>query len=927
MGVVLCWVALAIAAMLTSGPLDDVRVTSGTSMLARNAESARVHDLLAEQGGRVVPALVVYERSGPIEARDHAEAARDLREFAGVQGVVGTAAAPAPSPDGRALQATVLLTGKPGVLINPLVERLRQIVAEGRPPGLSGHVSGAGGAAADYVDSFRRVDGTLLALSIGVVFLVLLAVYRSPVLWVIPMLAVVVAYLCSAAAVYALAEAGWMTLRGVTPEVFTVLVFGVATDYALLLIARYRERLRVTADQKAALKGSLAGGIRTVVASALTVAGGVGCLLVADTNALRSIGAAAAVGIVITMAVMVTFLPALMLLGGRRAFWPATPRPGQVGRDRLWPRVAAFVGRRPRLSWAGSALLLALFCGGLTTLDPSGIPPSALFTLRMDSVAGYDALKRHYPAAAPVVVLARQDQSTAVAEAARRTTGVLSVQPAPPPQQRTGGTLSAPPPGQDGTTQPAQRADLGGATRSARRADVNDAQSSTRPADRNGAAARPAPRTSPHGTTGSAPRTGQDRTTGPAPRMGSNGAATGPARQAGENSAKRSDENGATRLGRNPGGAPAMRPRHGPDGALSTRSGPEANESLSTQLGRGPDTVSARPGRGTNRSMPAQPGHETGTMTRQPGRETNGSLSTRPERETGARTAQPGRETGAMSRQPEGKANGMSMRPVRKTDGGLSVRPGEGRSGWFAPGMGGGLAGPDGAAGRWQVLDVVLAAEPNTPKAQQLVNDLRRSVHTVAGGAALVGGFTTEQLDTKDAALDDALLVIPLILLVVGLILIVLLRSLVAPLLLIGTVVLSVAATLGLCSALFTQVLGYPAVDPSFMLYAFVFLIAFGIDYNIFLMARVREEGVRLDTRAATLHGLRATGGVITAAGVVLAAAFFVLTVLPLVPVIQLGLLVAIGVVVDTVIVRSFLVPALAHHLGRAIWWPARGAL
>ncbi|WP_084773176.1 MMPL family transporter [Nonomuraea candida] len=657
---VIGWVALAVAAVLTSGPLDDVRITSGTSMLARGVESARVLDLLAKQDGRVVPALVIYERPGGLLRKDLRAARRDLRQFATVPDVLGTASDPVPSADGEALQVTVLVSGRPGVMVSPLVERLRQIATEDRPPGLVSHVSGAGGAAADYVDSFRRVDGTLLALSVGVVLLVLLAVYRSPVLWVIPMLAVVVAYLCSAAAVYALARSGLMTLRAATPEVFTVLVFGVATDYALLLVARYRERLRVTADETAALKGALSGGVRTVVASSLTVAGGVGCLVVADTNALRSIGAAAAIGILVTMVVMVTLLPALMLLGGRRAFWPSLPRPGQEARDGVWRGVAGFVGQRPRLAWAGSALLLTVLCMGLTTLDASGIPPSSLFTMRTDSVAGYDALRRHYPASAPVVVLARPDRSAAVAEAVR-----------------------------------------------------------------------------------------------------------------------------------------------GAEGVVSVRSGPPAP---------------------------------------------------------------------------------------------------------------------------WRTFDVVLAAEPNTPEAQRLVELLRGTVRAVAGDAALIGGFTSELLDAKDAALDDAFLVVPLILAVVALILIVLLRSLVAPLLLMGTVVLSFAATLGLCSALFTQFLGYPVMDVSFALYAFVFLIAFGIDYNIFLMARVREEALRLDTREATLHALRATGGVITAAGVVLAAAFFVLTVLPLVPIVQLGLLVAIGVVIDTVIVRSFLVPALAHHMGRFIWWPARAA-
>jgi RND superfamily putative drug exporter len=718
--VVLGWVVLTLAAVLTSGPLEDVRVTSGTSMLARGVESARVLDLVAEQSGRTVPTLVVYERPGPLRPDDLVAVRRDLREFARVPNVVGTSAAPLPSVDRRALQVTVLLSGKPGVMISPLVEEVRRIAAEANPPGLVSHVAGAAGVAADYSDAFLQVDGTLLALSVTVVLLVLLAVYRSPVLWLIPMLSVLVAYLCSAAAIYALGRSGLITLRAATPEVFTVLVFGVATDYALLLVARFRERLRVTVGETAALKEAMASGVRTVVASALTVAGGIGCLVAADTNALRSIGAAAAIGVLITMAVMVTLLPALMLLGGRRAFWPSTPRPGfdssdvadigapvgiargfgltrfrrqgadvdpyrawpgtgmeadqarpgagtepdqgrpgaGAGPGRIWARVAEFVGRRAPVVWVGSLVLLAVMCLGLTTLDASGIPPSAMFTTRTGSVDGYEALRRHYPASAPVVVLAKQGSTAAVARAVRGAEGVVSVR-------------------------------------------------------------------------------------------------------------------------------------------------------------RGP-------------------------------------------------------------------------------------------------------------AAPWRVYDVVLAAEPNTPHAERLVENLRAAVRVAAGDAALVGGVTGELLDAKNAALSDARLVVPLILLVVGLILVVLLRSLVAPLLLMGTVVLSFAATLGVCSALFTQVLDYPVMDVSFALYAFVFLVAFGVDYNIFLMARVREETVRLGTRQATLHALRATGGVITAAGVVLAAAFSVLTVLPLVPVVQLGLLVAVGVVIDTVIVRSFLVPALTCHLGPRIWWPAR---
>ncbi|MCK2221972.1 MMPL family transporter [Actinomadura sp. ATCC 31491] len=658
--IVLCWVGLAVAAVLAGGRLGDVRVTSGDAMLARGAESARVLSLMAQQqGGRVIPTTVVYERAGPLLRQDVVAVRHDIRRFAVVPGVLRAARHPVPSGDGQALQVPLLLSGQQGVLVEPVVQRLRQITGEGLPAGLSGHVTGLGGAGADYADAFQRVDVTLLALSLGVVFLVLVAVYRSPVLWLVPMIAVVVAYLCAGAAVCLLSREGLLDVLGATPEVFTVLVFGVATDYALLLVARYRERLRVTHDRDAALREALAGGVRTVVASALTVAGGLGCLLVADTNALRSIGAAAAVGVVVTMVVMVTFLPALMALGGRWAFWPVIPRPGGRERDRLWRRVAGFVGRRSPLAWAGSALLLAVACLGLATVNAAGIPPSGLFTQRTDSVEGHDALARHYTVNAPVVVLARDEASEAVARTVRGVQGVVAVRPGPP-----------------------------------------------------------------------------------------------------------------------------------------------------------------------------------------------------------------------------------------------------------AP---------------WRAMEVTLAAEPSTAEASRLVGELRRALAAgPVAGQALVGGLAAEFVDSRDAAVSDARAIVPLILLVVALVLVVLLRSVAAPLLLIGTVVLSFAATLGLCSALFTRVLGFPAMDPSFVLYAFVFLVAFGIDYNIFLMARVREEAVALDTREATLRALRVTGGVITAAGVVLAAAFAVLAVLPLVPVVQLGLLVAVGVVLDTVLVRSFLVPALAHHLGPRVWWPAR---
>jgi RND superfamily putative drug exporter len=174
------------------------------------------------------------------------------------------------------------------------------------------------------------------------------------------------------------------------------------------------------------------------------------------------------------------------------------------------------------------------------------------------------------------------------------------------------------------------------------------------------------------------------------------------------------------------------------------------------------------------------------------------------------------------------------------------------------------------------------------------------------------------------ASSHDVKLIIPIILVVISIILALLLRSLLSAALLLITVVLSFAATLGASQLVFEHIFGFPGSDASFPLFAFVFLVALGIDYNIFLMTRVREESIKLGTRAGILKGLTVTGGVITSAGIVLAATFAVLGVLPLVFLAQLGFAVAFGVLLDTIIVRSLLVPALAHSLGSKIWWPSK---
>jgi len=227
-------------------------------------------------------------------------------------------------------------------------------------------------------------------------------------------------------------------------------------------------------------------------------------------------------------------------------------------------------------------------------------------------------------------------------------------------------------------------------------------------------------------------------------------------------------------------------------------------------------------------------------------------------------------------------------------------------------------------AGGVSFVQATIQYDVSSPAAFDTVERTRDAVHAVDGADALVAGGSAFYLDTKDASSRDNLVIIPIILLVVFLILVALLRALLAPLILMATVVLSFGAALGISALLFEYVFGFAGSDPSFPLFSFVFLVALGIDYNIFLMTRVREETQNFGTRRGSLVGLTSTGGVITSAGLVLAATFLVLGTIPVVFLAELGVAVALGVILDTMIVRSVLVTAINLDLGGTIWWPSR---
>ncbi|MGW3888204.1 MMPL family transporter [Micromonospora chokoriensis] len=677
--VVLAWLVIGGVAGPYAGRLSEVATNDNAAFLPTDAEATRAQDLAGQFVDRqTIPALVVYERPSGITDADRQRVSADAARFAQVPGVVTPLPPPIPSEDGQALQVVVPVNDAEGDEIGTVVEQLRDITGGDRD-GLTVDVSGPAGLLADLIEVFSAIDGPLLLVTLVVVLIILLVVYRSPVLWIFPLLAAGMSYALASVFVYLLADADVLKLNGQAQGILTVLVFGAGTDYALLLIARYREELHRHDRPWAAMRAAWKGAAPAIIASGGTVIVSLLCLLLSSLNSNRALGPVAAIGIAATLLVMLTFLPALLVLGGRWAFWPRRPREDQVDprlEHGIWSRVAGFVARHARPIWLSTAVVLALLTLGLTQLGATTLGQSDLFTQRVDSVDGQEVISRHYPAGtgSPATIFTTEQTARQVAQVAQGVRGVADVRP----------------------------------------------------------------------------------------------------------------------------------------------------------LSAGPQTGPPNPN-----------------------------------------------------------------------------------------------AAPTAIDGRVQ-LEATLTDPPDSDGAERTIRELRVAVHQVPGADAVVGGFTAINVDTSDAAKRDQNVIIPVVLVVIAVILALLLRALLAPVLLIATVLLSFAATLGLCALLFRHVFDFPGVDSSFPLFAFVFLVALGIDYNIFLMSRVREESVRRGTRAGVLVGLAVTGGVITSAGIVLAATFSALAVLPLVVLVELGTAVAIGVLIDTIVVRSLLVPALAYDIGPKIWWPGR---
>ena len=679
------------------GKLSTVQENDNSAFLPDSAESTQAAKVIAtfnDEQNQSLPTLVLY--LGDIDDAKIAALNVHLSQLG--EKKIGESDVPIskyltpgnqifafPSQDGKAILvnlpfisdiATDLLPDEKPVLPE-MIQTLRDDAsAYAASNNLTSSVTGIGALLGDLFGAFGGIDSSLLLTTLGVVGFILIIVYRSPILWILPLFSAVIALSTAGGLVYLLTKNNVIDLNGQSQGILSVLVLGAATDYALLLISRYREELHHFDSAFDAMRSALKGVFEPILASGLTVISGLLVLLLSDLSGNRGLGPVGAIGIAASMITILTLLPALLVAFGRWVFWPRIPRNDDVNSQLtgIWAKIGTNVEKRPRKLWIGTALLLLVLAGFSTTLNAKGLSTADAFTKRPDSVVGLELLGQHFPGGSgqPTELVVRESSIDSVSAALMQVEGVASV-----------------------------------------------------------------------------------------------------------------------------------------------------------------DVVR------TSQTVPGQP-----------------------------------------------------VAPIKVVDGKV-------------------------------ILNATLELNPDSVAARDVIPDIRTAVHAI-DPEILVGGSTAIAFDTDVSANRDNRTIIPIVLFIITIILGFLLRSIFAAALLLGTVVLSFFATLGACQLVFEHIFGFKGADTSFPLFAFIFLVALGIDYNIFLMTRVREESAKIGTRAGVIKGLTVTGGVITSAGIVLAATFGVLGILPLVFLAELGFAVAFGVLLDTLIVRTILVPALVHDIGGKVWWPSK---
>lgn len=680
--VIALWLVLAAVGGPYFGKISDVASTDLSTFLPENSESTKVNNELSKfRDTQIIPALAVFDTNkNELTASDMQAIEAARQQVSGVHGVRGDISPALVSEDKKA--AFMVLPLESNGDFKEIFKELRsRLDGAGLP--MEYKLTGPASLAHDLQGAFEGIDMTLLLVALCVVFVILLVVYRSPFLPFIVLLTAMSALAVAIFAVYHLADAGVVRLNGQVQGILFILVIGAATDYALLYISRYREELSRHERAWTATKAALKASYEPILAAGGTVTIGLLCLLFSGLGSNRALGPVGGIGIALSVAAALTLLPAILLLFGRKAFWPRPPKleTGKASQDYMhlhtaWSKVGRLVRRHPRRIWALTLVGLIIACLAVPQLKAEGVAQSNLVLGYSEAREGQKILNEHFPSGSgsPTYVLLEAQKTNTVIQKVRANNGVASVIP----------------------------------------------------------------------------------------------------------------------------------------------------------------------------------------------------LFDTP-------TADPAQLRSAVPKIVDGKA----------------------------------------------ILQVTLKEAPDSFAAREVVVQLREEVKTVDEGA-LVGGTTAIQYDTNKTSLRDQYVVIPLILAAITIILMALLRSIVAPVVLLLTTVLSFGATLGISALLFNHVWDFPGADPSVIIFGFVFLVALGIDYNIFLMSRVKEETLHLGVHAGTIKGLVVTGGVITSAGVVLAATFAALSVIPIMFLAQIAFIVAFGVLLDTIVVRSLLVPALTLQMGKRMWWPSK---
>jgi len=675
---IIVWFAVAGIGGPYFGKISEVASNDQSTFLPSSAESTQVNEELKKfQDQQSIPAIIVFT-----DAKDTSlskEAVSEIKEstapLAKLEGATGDISPPVVSEDGKA--AFVIVNMESSAEYKDFTADINKELTTAN---LSTNyaVTGPVGFLNDLGGAFAGIDGILLGVALAVVFVILLIVYRSPVLPFIVLINSMFALCGAILVVFYLAKAGFIALNGQVQGILFILVIGAATDYALLYVARYREELTRHEKPYQAILASWKRSLEPIVAAGGTVIAGLLCLLLSDLNSNKALGPVGAIGIALAIIATLTLLPSLLLVWGRKAFWPRSPKyikeekTLEIPKTGLWPRVAHFVAAHSRSIWIVTTLVLIVMAAGLIQLKANGVAQSDLILGSSEARDGQETIDAHFPGGSgtPAYIIVAEGELTKTLEAVK--------------------------------------ADEGVATAS-------------------------------------------------------------------------------------------------------------------------------------------------------------------------ARTSSPYQMPNAAPKVVDGEV----------------------------------------------LIEATLQDTADSEAAQNTIVRLRDEVHAI-DKSSRVGGTAAVQLDTRTSAEHDRAVVIPAVLIVITIILMLLLRSVLAPLILLVTTMLSFAATLGVSALVFNGIFGFPGADPSVVLYGFIFLVALGIDYNIFLMTRVREESLRIGTRKGMMIGLIVTGGVITSAGIVLAATFAALAVIPILFLVQLAFVVAFGVLLDTIVVRSLLVPALVHDIGNRVWWPSK---